>query len=175
MKAWQILLLFSAAFFGGTSVFLFKGDNHKTLKLILAFSGAYLFGITVLHLILDTYHENDSYVGVFILGGFLFQIILELFSDGIEHGHMHKPENGHYMFPLGIMISLCLHGFLEGMPLAQGYQNQLVFGIALHHIPAAFALGTVFLANKQSKSKTIFFIGLFAIMAPAGYFFSYAL
>src|ERR1700761_6045381 len=175
MKAWQILLLFSAAFFGGTSVFLFKGDNHKTLKLILAFSGAYLFGITVLHLIPDAYHENDNYVGIFILGGFLFQVILELFSDGIEHGHMHKPEDGHYMFPLGIMISLCLHAFLEGMPLAQGYQNQLVFGIALHHIPAAFALGTVFLANKQSKNSTIFYIGLFAIMAPAGYFFSYAL
>ncbi|HEY0246589.1 MAG TPA: ZIP family metal transporter [Mucilaginibacter sp.] len=61
------------------------------------------------------------------------------------------------------------------MPLAQGYQNQLVFGIALHHIPAAFALGTVFLANKQSKNRTVFFIFLFAIMAPAGYFFSYAL
>ena len=175
MKIWQLLLLFSAAFFGGTSVFLFKGDKHKTLKLILAFSGAYLFGITVLHLIPDAYHENDSYVGIFILGGFLFQVILELFSDGIEHGHMHKPEDGHYMFPLGIMISLCLHAFLEGMPLAQGYQNQLVFGIALHHIPAAFALGSVFLANKISKQKTTFFIFLFAIMAPAGYLLSYFL
>jgi len=145
------------------------------LKLVLSFSGAYLFGITVLHLIPDAYHENDSFVGVFILLGFLFQIVLEQFSDGIEHGHMHKPTGGHYVFPLGIIVSLCLHAFLEGMPLAQGYQNQLVFGIALHHIPAAFALGTVFLANKQSKNSTIFYIGLFAIMAPAGYFFSYAL
>src|SRR3954465_4664815 len=172
MQVWKIILLFSAAFFGGTSVFLFKGDNHKTLKLVLSFSGAYLFGITVLHLIPDAYHENDSYVGIFILGGFLFQVILELFSDGIEHGHMHKPEDGHYMFPLGIMISLCLHAFLEGMPLAEGYQNQLVFGIGLHHIPAAFALGSVFLANRQSSRSTVFYILLFALMAPAGYFFS---
>jgi zinc transporter ZupT len=73
------------------------------------------------------------------------------------------------------MVSLCLHAFLEGMPLAQGNQNQLVYGIALHHIPAAFALGTVFLTNRQGKSKTIFFILLFAVMAPAGYFFSNAL
>jgi zinc and cadmium transporter len=175
MQAWKIILLFSAAFFGGISVFLFRGDNHKMLKLVLSFSGAYLFCITVLHLIPDAYHENDSYVGVFILIGFLFQIVLEQFSDGIEHGHMHKPESNHYVFPLGIIVSLCIHAFLEGMPLAQGYQNQLVYGIALHHIPAAFALGTVFLANKQSRNSTIFFIFLFAIMAPAGYYFSYAL
>src|SRR5476651_1631645 len=118
MAAWKVIILFIAAFGGGISVFLFKGDNHKTLKLVLSFSGAYLFGITVLHLIPDAYHENDSYVGVFILIGFLFQIVLEQFSDGIEHGHMHKhTEDHHGVFPFAILISLCIHAFLEGMPL----------------------------------------------------------
>ena len=154
------------------SVFLFKGDNHKNLKLVLSFSGAYLFGITVLHLIPDAYHGNDNYVGVFILIGFLFQIVLEQFSEGIEHGHMHKPNHEHIAFPLGILISLCIHAFLEGMPLAEGNQNQLVWGIALHHVPAAFALATVLLANRQSKGKTISFVILFAVMAPTGYFVS---
>ena len=172
MALWKILVLFLGAFSGGISVFLFKGDNHKNLKLVLSFSGAYLFGITVLHLIPDAYHGNDNYVGVFILIGFLFQIVLEQFSEGIEHGHMHKPDHDHIAFPLGILISLCIHAFLEGMPLAEGNQNQLVWGIALHHVPAAFALATVLLANKQSKGKTISFVILFAIMAPAGYFFS---
>lgn len=175
MALWKILVLFFGAFSGGMSVFLFKGDNHKNLKLVLSFSGAYLFGITVLHLIPDAYHGNDNYVGVFILIGFLFQIVLEQFSEGIEHGHMHKPNHGHVAFPLGILISLCIHAFLEGMPLAEGNQNQLVWGIALHHVPAAFALATVLLANKQSKGKTMSFVILFAIMAPAGYFFSNAL
>jgi zinc transporter ZupT len=175
MAAWKIVLLFFSAFCGGTSVFFFKGDNHKMLKLVLSFSGAYLFGITVLHLIPDAYHGNDNLVGVFILAGFLFQIVLEQFSDGIEHGHMHKPKHEAAIFPLGIMVSLCLHAFLEGMPLAQGNQDQLVFGIALHHIPAAFALATVLITNKQSKRNTILFIVLFALMAPAGYFFSTAL
>ncbi len=175
MEIWKICLLFLSASGGGLSVFLFKGDNHKILKLVLSFSGAYLFGITVLHLIPDAYHGNDNYVGVFILVGFIFQIVLEQFSDGIEHGHMHKHAHNLAVFPIGIMISLCLHAFLEGMPLAQGNQDQLVYGIALHHIPAAFALGTVLLTNKQGRNKTIFFILLFAVMAPAGYFFSNAL
>src|ERR1700710_1682979 len=175
MEAWKIILLFSCAFFGGTAVFLFKDDNHKLLKLVLSFSGAYLFGITVLHLIPDAYHGNDNLVGVFILAGFLFQIVLEQFSDGVEHGHMHKPKHDLGVFPRGIIISLCLHAFLEGMPLAQGNQDQLVYGIALHHVPAAFALATVLLTNKQSKRNTVLFVILFAVMAPAGYFFSTAL
>lgn len=174
MHIWQLILLFSAAFFGGISIFFFnKGDHSKSLKLVLSFSGAFLFAITVLHLIPDAYHGNDNMVGIFILGGFLFQIVLEQFSDGIEHGHIHKHEHDqHTVFPFAILISLCIHAFLEGMPLAQGYQNQLVFGIALHHIPAAFALASVMLVNKVSKNKMIFFLLLFAIMAPAGYFFS---
>ncbi|MEO6150152.1 MAG: ZIP family metal transporter [Mucilaginibacter sp.] len=172
MNAWQLILLFSSAFFGGMSVFLFKGPNHNMLKLVLSFSGAYLFGITVLHLIPDAYHGNDNFVGVFILVGFIFQIVLEQFSDGIEHGHIHKHNHEHVVFPVGIMVSLCLHAFLEGMPIAEGHQHELVFGIALHHIPAAFALGSVLLASGQTRNRTIVFILLFAVMAPAGYFFS---
>ena len=127
MATWKVIVLFLGAFTGGMSVFLFKGDNHKNLKLVLSFSGAYLFGITVLHLIPDAYHGNDNYVGVFILIGFLFQIVLEQFSDGIEHGHIHKPDHEHITaFPLAILVSLCIHAFLEGMPLAEGNQNQLV-------------------------------------------------
>lgn len=176
MQVWQLLLLFFCAFLGGISIFLFKGGNHsKHLKLILSFSGAYLFAITVLHLIPDAYHGNDSLVGVFILGGFLFQIILEQFSDGVEHGHIHQPGHNHTAFPVAILLSLCLHAFLEGMPLAQGYQVQLVIGIALHHIPAAFALASVMLVNKVSKNNMLFFLFLFAAMAPAGYFFSNAI
>jgi zinc and cadmium transporter len=176
MHVWQLLLLFFCAFLGGISIFLFRnGDHGKHLKLILSFSGAYLFAITVLHLIPDAYHGNDNMVGIFILIGFLFQIILEQFSDGIEHGHIHKPHGENFNFPFAILLSLCLHAFLEGMPLAQGYQSQLVFGIALHHIPAAFALASVMLANKVSRNNMIFFLFLFAIMAPAGFFFSTAL
>jgi zinc and cadmium transporter len=67
MHIWQLLLLFGCAFFGGISIFFFnKGDHTKKLKLVLSFSGAFLFAITVLHLIPDAYHGNDSMVGVFI-------------------------------------------------------------------------------------------------------------
>lgn len=176
MNYWIIFPLFFSAFLGGASIFLFKKDIGKNLKLILSFSGAYLFAITVLHLIPDAYKSGDHYVGIFIMAGFLFQLILELFSDGVEHGHIHHNHHNHKTaFPSGIMISLCLHAFLEGMPLAQGHQQELVFGIALHHIPAAFALGSVLMQNHLPKRSILFLLVVFALMTPAGFFTSHLL
>ncbi len=175
MEAGIIILLFLSCLAGGLSVFLFKKDNTRSLKLILSFSGAYLFAITVLHLIPEVYQTGDRLIGIFVLGGFLFQILLEQFSEGIEHGHIHKHHHDHYAFPYGIMISLCLHAFLEGMPLASGPRQQLVFGIGLHHIPAAFALATVLLNNHVKRNNVIVLLAVFALMSPFGYFFSESL
>ena len=173
MEIWKLILLFSSAFLGGLGIFLFKKDNTNRLKLVLSFSGAYLFAITVLHLMPEVYHKGDPQIGLFILGGFILQILMEQFSEGIEHGHIHKHYHQHYVFPFGIMISLCLHAFLEGMPLAQGQHNELVYGIALHHIPAAFALGSVLIQKQINKGSVIAFLILFAVMSPIGYLLSF--
>jgi len=173
MESWQLILLFGSSLLGGLGIFLFKKENSNRLKLILSFSGAYLFAITVLHLMPDVYSSGNPQIGLFILGGFLLQIFMEQFSEGIEHGHIHKHNHKHLVFPLGIMISLCLHAFLEGMPLAQGQHNELVYGIALHHIPAAFALGSVLMENKLSKATISSLLILFALMSPLGYWLSF--
>ncbi|WP_367865903.1 ZIP family metal transporter [Pedobacter sp. WC2423] len=172
MEVWKILILFFCAFFGGLSIFLVKSDKSQLLKLILSFSGAYLFAITVLHLIPDAYSGPDhAEIGIYILIGFLLQILLEQFSEGVEHGHIHK-HNDTRIFPYGIMISLCLHAFLEGMPLAADQHNALIFGISLHHIPAAFALASILMQNKFKPAGIIFYLAVFAIMAPLGFWVS---
>lgn len=165
-----IAILFVSAFIAGLAVFFVKRDNTNYLKLILSFSGAYLFAITVLHLIPHAYHDGNTspeVIGMYILGGFIFQLLLEQFSQGIEHGHIHHHENAG--FPLGIMISLCLHAFLEGMPLVAGHQSQLVFGIAIHHIPAAFALGSLLLNTRLNKQTITVMLLIFAAMTPLGF------
>ncbi|WP_316810841.1 ZIP family metal transporter [Pedobacter heparinus] len=175
MEIWKLLILFLSAFLGGIAIFLVKSDKSQLLKLILSFSGAYLFAITVLHLIPDAYNGPDhEEIGIFILIGFLLQILLEQFSEGVEHGHIHK-HNDHQVFPYGIMISLCLHAFLEGMPLAKDQHNALIYGISLHHIPAAFALASILLQSKFNRNNIIFYISVFAIMAPLGFYVSYGI
>ncbi|RZK72839.1 MAG: zinc/iron permease [Pedobacter sp.] len=175
MEIWKLSILFLSAFLGGTAIFLVKSDKSQLLKLILSFSGAYLFAITVLHLIPDAYHGTDHEdIGIFILIGFLLQVFLEQFSEGVEHGHIHK-HNDTRVFPFGIMISLCLHAFLEGMPLAKDQHNALIFGISLHHIPAAFALGSILMQSHIKKGSILIYISLFALMAPLGFFVSYSI
>ncbi len=184
MDVYSLVILFFSAFLGGMAVFLLKQDHSKNLKLLLSFSGAYLFAITVLHLIPNVYQSSGADIGLYVLLGFGLQIFLEQFSQGAEHGHIHHHQHSQHRpgFPLGIMISLSLHAFLEGMPLAHNpsaethdHQHPLLYGIALHHIPAAFALSSILVQHEVKKSYLILLLIIFALMTPAGMLLSASL
>ena len=167
------LLLFITIVISGSSIFTVKKVNSGVLKLLLSFSGAYLFGLTVMHLIPEVYQSGNHSIGIYIFAGFFIQIVLEFFSEGIEHGHIHIHKNQNAAFPYGVMIGLCLHSFLEGMPLVQKFstesvQNSLLFGIILHHIPVAVALMTMFLQSGLSRNSSFVYLVVFALMAPLG-------
>ena len=104
----------------------------------------------------------------YILGGFVIQILLEYFSQGIEHGHFHKSN----IIPISVLISLCLHALLEGIPLGgnlhEHTHNVLLYGIVLHKMPVAIVLMTFFLQSNMKKSRAYFLLFLFAIMSPLG-------
>lgn len=166
-------LLFASIIISGVTVFAFKTVNRNVLKLLLSFSGAYLFALTVLHLIPEIYKEGNNTIGIFIFIGFFLQIVLEILSEGIEHGHIHVHKHQNAAFPYGMMIGLCLHSFLEGMPLVQRFaddstRNSLLTGIILHHIPVAIALMSMLLQSGIKKSNAVFYLFLFALMAPLG-------
>lgn len=144
------------------------------LKLSLAFTGAFLFAISVLHLIPSVYQSSDLHIGIYVLIGFFMQIFIEFFSEGIEHGHIHVHHTHEKTFPLAMMIGLSLHSFLEGMPLSgkinaeNDHNDSLLTGIILHHIPVAFALMSMLIASGIKKFPAVFYLILFAAMAPMG-------
>ncbi|TRO63313.1 ZIP family metal transporter [Christiangramia sabulilitoris] len=146
------------------SLFL-KPGSSSGFKLLLAFSGAYLLAVTVLELLPDVYREPDSGIGVFIMLGLLFQIILEFLSKGVEHGHLHFHGNS-TTFPVLLLISLSVHSLLEGFPLEK--DNHLLHGVVVHKIPVAAILSVFLVQSKLSKSKVIMFLGFFALMTPLG-------
>jgi zinc transporter ZupT len=142
-----------------------KPTNKTNLKLLLAFSGSFLLSLTVMHLLPEVYESKNSNIGLFIMLGILFQIILEFFSKGAEHGHVH----GHakmYQIPWLLFISLCIHAFLEGFPV--GHHHDLAVGIAIHHFPIAIILTTFFVNASLNKNAIFFFMITFAIMTPLG-------
>lgn len=141
--------------------------NSKHLQLFLSFSGAYLLSVTVLHLIPEVFTHQQHYIGLFILLGIVLQTGLEYLSKGAEHGHIHGHDFENRI-PWLLLGSLCLHAFLEGMPLGLGENQNLLYAIVIHKLPIAIILA-VFLKNSSLSKRYVFlFLFLFAVMSPAG-------
>lgn len=169
------IILFTSAFLSGIAVLLFKLKFSNNLKLLISFSGAFLLAICVLHLIPEIFSNYTEKIGVFILVGFLLQLLLEFFSDGIEHGHFHSHSKSLTIFPYAIFISLCLHSFIEGMALidtshihSHNSSNSLLIGIIIHKIPIAVVLSTMFISKSISKVWFTVSLFIFSISAPLG-------
>ena len=112
--------------------------NTYAIKLLLAFSGAYLFSISFFHLLSEIYSGGNKTVGIFILLGFILQIVLEFFSQGIEHCHTYH------------------------------FQDSLLTGVAIHKIPVTIVLMSLFAQAGYSKMISFGFVAIFALMAPLG-------
>ena len=168
-------LLFASVIAGAIVVEIFKPKKGRNIQILLTFSGAYLLAVSVLHLLPELFQDDDTdkYIGLYILGGFLIQIVLEYFSQGIEHGHFQKRK----IIPFSVLISLGLHALLEGLPLgghlhehSPHAHSSLLTGIVMHKIPVAIVLMTFFLQSNMQKSKAYFYLLLFALMSPLGVF-----
>jgi zinc transporter ZupT len=79
------------------------------------------------------------------------------------------------------MIGLCLHAFLEGMPLGGGDAGHshhghshshglepLLLGIVLHKYPVAMVFLAMLLNSGLAKAKAFGLLAVFAAMAPLG-------
>lgn len=173
-----IFLPFASVIFGYIISLFIKSNRNKNLKLLLAFSGAFLLTLTVCHLLPEVYsvigdtHDHDlehshehlhNPLGLFIMLGILLQIVLEYFSKGAEHGHVHVHDKN---IPYTLFISLCLHALLEGMPVAK--HHDMAWGIAIHHFPIAIILASFFTQAQVSKNKVFLYMFVFALMTPLG-------
>lgn len=165
----NFIILFLSVTAGGLVYFLLGKANATVLKLVLSFSGAYLFGITITHLMPEIFSSGNHRIGMFVLVGFIFQILLEFFSEGIEHGHIHVHKHHSNAFPFAMMLSLSVHSYFEGIPLADSAQQKsLMMGIIMHHVPVAFALMSMLGQSGIGKKGSIAALILFAAMAPFG-------
>ena len=126
------LSLLFVAVAGGLVLEILGDKAMRNLSLILAFGGAYIMGLIFLHLIPEAFSFN-SIAGVFVLIGFLVQIFLEYISKGLEHGHVHHLGHDKVLkvMPWAAIVSLCMHAFLESMPLAEG---AIAATNAVHHV-----------------------------------------
>jgi zinc transporter ZupT len=190
----KLSVLFLTPLASGLLIYLVTNFRSVNFKLLLVFAGAYLFGITVVHILPELYRENQEVelIGLFVLIGFFLQQVLEYFSSGVEHGHIHThshDDHGHHhrdhdhhhgrggkqQAAFVLLLALCVHAFLEGGMLAEPPDgmshydlNAILLGIALHRAPAAFALMTVLASQLHSRTKAIPHLIAFSLAAPFG-------
>ncbi|PHR74565.1 MAG: ZIP family metal transporter [Lutibacter sp.] len=160
----NLLILFLSVAVGVLVVYLLKPKKSIT-QLLLSFSGAYLLAITVTHLLPEVFENSSKNIGAFIILGLLIQLVMDYFSKGAEHGHIHVHGN---KFPVILFVSLCLHAFMEGIPLADNEHQELLWAIVVHKIPITIVLGSFLAFSDTTIVKSLSLLLLFALMSPLG-------
>lgn len=186
MTSIQHLLIISASITGVFAAWLLRKKTHSEfLSILLSFSGAYLLGNVVLHLLPEIFaesstheslgHHHDYTNAIFILLGFFIQLIVVQFTRGIEHGHLHLHEHQSKGYVAGVVFGLSFHALMEGVPLSAGnidasQLQPLFLAILVHKIPEAFALATVLFFSVKKKQNAYILLGIFSLMTPIGSF-----
>ncbi len=180
MEIWEYILLFICVLIGGSVALYYKKYQQRYLNHLLTFSGAYIMGIAVLHLMPEAFDNGSHYAGTAMLFGFFVQLLLEQLSGGVEHGHIHPHGHRNYKYLYQVVLGLCLHAFFEGLPLGNyaalecahaGHDHgagHLLYGIILHKAPAAFALSALLVSSGFRNKEIIICLIIFASMSPLG-------
>ncbi|MDG1253084.1 MAG: hypothetical protein P8N56_05330 [Schleiferiaceae bacterium] len=135
-----IFILMFPIFLGGLAGF--RSIPSAWLAKSNAFSGAFLFAVTVFLWIPELAHvETDRSLpwGLWIVLGYFLQFALDSRSKGLEHGHIHHKDPN----PWPAYIGLLIHSVVEGIPLLRLPESeQLAFALSLgvHNLPIAALL-----------------------------------
>ncbi|RLD63161.1 MAG: hypothetical protein DRI84_10025 [Bacteroidetes bacterium] len=175
-----IIALFLSVFISAIVVLKVK-VQEKNLRLLLAFSGAYLLSVSFTHIIPSIFSgDGFAFLGYYVLLGFFIQLFLEFLSSGVAHGHDHHcdQDNGIKIEPMALLLGISLHAFFEGMPFAHELhdhshlQESLLIGIVIHKIPIAIVLTSLFINAGYGLKKTLIYMIIFAFASPLGSFIS---
>ena len=155
----------------GGGIALIRVWSDEYLHLFISLGAGVFLGTVFVHLLpeaLELESEYDS--GLVLLIGYLVVFFLErvlnlVSKEGQDHGHR--------IVSITVFVGLSVHSLIEGMGLTVGMQNEgigqvILISILAHKIPAAFALGCLFMLAKMSRAKVGGAILLFSLMTPLG-------
>ncbi len=174
------ILLFAVTLAGGSIPLWSKHWNERSMKYLLAFSGAFLLSITLLHLVPETVEGGGHQAGLLILGGFFLQQIIQVFTHGVEHGHAHVHPGQERVSIMPIFIGLAVHAFSEGLPLGGMYADNsvvpsLYMAIALHKLPEAMLITSLVFVATNKRRRALGSLIIFSLVTPAAAMLSYYL
>ncbi len=180
------LILVFSALAGALLALALPNDRPNLTRLILAFSGAYLLATGVMDLLpaiysdtheisgVESAHREAHDAGVFILLGFLLQLLFEALSQGVEHGHRHIETLSSGRIPWMMLLGLSLHAFVESLPIGAAPDSPgaavLTRAIAVHNLPVGLVFFSLLRQLKLKPLSLVLTFGFFVSMAPLGIF-----
>ncbi len=149
--------------------------SNRSLLLPVAFSGGVLLGAAFFDMIPESAMLLGSRVGMPLMVGFLLIFVLEHFlivhphpEEAAAHGQAHHIHLGATAY-----AGLSFHSLLDGLALSSTYSKPALGGvvtlaIVLHTIPTAFALTSLLLMDRWSRTAILGWMTLFAFSIPVG-------
>lgn len=166
----MIIFLLILSVVAGVFLGKYFGNKEKFAKNLLILSAGFLITICVNEVFPEVYISENRYIGLFVIGGVLLQMLLENLTKGFEHGHFHHHNEEKNILPLALMIGMFVHAFLEGIPLANenNIYSPYLTGILFHNLPISFILGAFLVKNKKFSASSLLIISIFAMASPLG-------
>ena len=176
------ILFFSVLIVGILTEILYK-RIEKFKPVIISFSVALVLTLLCTHVLPELFSSHNHKLGYYLLAGFIIQILLELLSKGIEHGHIHHHGEISNKQLIVIFIGLAIHSFIEGMPIntfeSSFHQHKItniessfsliyLFTILIHKLPIAAVLIIFLNSINSSYLKKFVLLFLFAASSPIG-------
>jgi len=193
-----ISILFGSIFFVGVLTLFFEDFFKKIKSYVTTLGVSFVLSLICVHVLPELFSSEAKNLGLYLLIGFVIQIVLELFSRGIEHGHVHGDEHHHHSHEHNMVITpkilytlffgLCVHAFIEGIPLfiledthahhhhahehvhltQNNFEQVFFWAIVSHKIPVAIVLMLFFISAKVNKGVILVLFAIFAFMTPLG-------
>ena len=113
-------------------------------------------------------HIKSSTIGLVILCGFVFMLLLETF--GFPHAVHHDEDKD--IFGFSAVIGLIIHAIADGLLIGASVSSSTKMGliifvaIMLHKGPAAFGLSSFLKHIKMDDKKSQMYLILFALSSP---------
>ncbi|HNR09070.1 MAG TPA: ZIP family metal transporter [Saprospiraceae bacterium] len=175
MSLWQYAASSIVLMLGGALIaaLMTRKPGRLIMQDLLSLSGAFLFGVLILELMPDIFHEEGHSVAILFIAGFFLQTGMDYWTSGIEHGHLHVPPTAGKTFVFSLFIGLGLHAILDGLPFAgidfHGHQHGSIYlAVLLHKLVEGFTLFILLGMLGYTTRVTWLHVSLFSFITPLG-------
>ncbi len=177
-----LFALFILSYVGGI-LYAFKHISSRILSSCIAFWAGVMLSVSLVHILGESLENNKLSIYFFLFWFLFLYLFEELFTphkhDHVHGDHSHEDSHEHYNhIALIAWAWISLHtlfdwlGIQWGFSLSQVVGYSVLFGVAIHQIPISLSLAAIFSQSNLSRKIQFTLLGIFALMAPFGFFVS---